>query len=59
MTIRDNDYTSILENIPGTTEYKLRKLKEDLQLPNMLNERIPVPECRVIEQLIVYSCLKE
>ena len=47
MITRDNDYTTILENIPGTTEYKLRKLQEDLQLPHSLNERIPVPECRV------------
>ena len=53
MTVRDNDYTTILENIPGTTEYKLRKLEEDLQLPNslLLNERVPVPECRVMNQL--------
>ena len=48
MPARDNDYTSILENIPGTTEYKLRLLEEDLPHRLQLNERIPVPECRVM-----------
>ena len=47
MTARENDYTTILENIPGTTEYKLRQLEEDLPHRLLLNEGIPVPECRV------------
>ena len=47
LNIRDRELPSILENIPGTTEHELRKLKKNISNLNLPDEK--VPECPVMK----------
>ena len=57
MNFRERELTNVLENIPGTTEHELRKIKRNMSSLSLLTDCDRVPDCRVRREIVTFAVL--